>query len=386
MVISTTFSVSRDRCSPTQQDNVPLLRYNDSHDPAETPSIPPADSSKPKKRQAEPNEPENPEPAAVDADPCYPSKRYKENAKQESQISPPLHFQASKAYSDGNFLLAAHRFRLLLCLYREQKSQSNPEYPDTKMIQVCLDLTRCYLHLKKEDTAHEVLEDAWRPKRLLTIDITHPLFKDLSRLYLEVKAQQPLSSHQKNTNLSVLKDEHEREAVESLKLIYNYGTQYFFEGQPRNAVGLLRYAIRRTEEKSGTDIGESLKHALVGIHLLLAEEFLCLGQLEDVHTTLKKVWSPIHYLHIDQHHQHFLWLARVHAHATKPKTSCSNNKNNRLTIKKLDLYERLGLSHMADNIEIKKAYRRCSLLFHPDKSGDTVAFQQVSVYQFFPAY
>jgi hypothetical protein len=133
-------------------------------------------------------------------------------------------------------------------------------------------------------------------------------------------------------------EEDERARVESLKLIYKYGTQYFFEGKPQNAVVLLSNAVCRTEGNGHIDIGESLKNALVEIHLLLAEAFLCLGQLEDVQTTLRKLWSPINYLYIDQHHQHFLWLARVHARATKPYTD-QKRENNCFIAKKLDFYE-----------------------------------------------
>ncbi|EGF96954.1 uncharacterized protein MELLADRAFT_91248 [Melampsora larici-populina 98AG31] len=166
----------------------------DSHDSVGGPPISPAVLSKSKKRQAEPTEPDNLKPDACDADPCYPSKRYKENST-EAQMFPPLHVQASGAYNDRNFLLAAHRFGLLLCLHREQKSKSIPGYPDTNMVQVCLNLTQCYLNLKKAETAHEVLEDVWRPNRLLTIEV-HIHF---SRIYRDCILRRKIGASCKQT-------------------------------------------------------------------------------------------------------------------------------------------------------------------------------------------
>lgn len=43
----------------------------------------------------------------------------------------------------------------------------------------------------------------------------------------------------------------------------------------------------------------------------------------------------------------------------------------------MSLYEHLGLSRGADAAEIKKAYRRASLMHHPDKGGDPEKFKEI---------
>lgn len=43
-----------------------------------------------------------------------------------------------------------------------------------------------------------------------------------------------------------------------------------------------------------------------------------------------------------------------------------------------DHYKVLGIEASATEVEIKKAYRKMSLVHHPDKGGDEAVFKEVS--------
>lgn len=116
--------------------------------------------------------------------------------------------------------------------------------------------------------------------------------------------------------------EQELQLVSDLQLFYQYGKQYLSQGISEKAAALLGQGLLRVDPDRST-FGIRLKEVVVRLHLLLAEAFLSMSQIENAEQILTKVWNPASPVSIDRHHEDFLWLSRLHAYTRAPATSPS---------------------------------------------------------------
>ncbi|EGG01874.1 uncharacterized protein MELLADRAFT_110631 [Melampsora larici-populina 98AG31] len=162
--------------------------------------------------------------------------------------------EASQAFDMREYTLAARIYQEILS-YCEVDSSAKNGFQDSVVVQICLNLTECYLRLQSPKEAESVLFQLWHPEGKYTIGATHPLCLETARLYSRLQKQLK-GAIEKNGEETY--NQEEEQLVKELELFYMYGYQYFKTGFPEKAGGIYRHGLQYLKE-SGERLG--LHHA-----------------------------------------------------------------------------------------------------------------------------
>ncbi|EGG11040.1 uncharacterized protein MELLADRAFT_92480 [Melampsora larici-populina 98AG31] len=278
--------------------------------------------------------------------------------------------EASEAFERGDYAAAARIYQELLNSCELESSAKNG-FQNNATVQMCLQLTECYLQLQCLHEAEMILGHLWRPNGKFTIGATHPLFFQTSLLYARLQAQFEGCSGAKDKETNNRGEQHPAEALE---LFYMYGYEYVKKGLSEQAAGVFRQGLKYLDQFTMLP-EERTKEVAVRIHLALSETCIAMDRIEEASKLLEEVWLPGKPLSIEQHHKNFLWLAKLHAQVRSPGVyhpNIAEPLNSRLSF-----YQRLGVTHTATKQEIRKGYLEWSRWFHPDRGGDTGVMQQL---------